>query len=154
MKESSYHNAKMAAYYQEVYRLEDKFDSLELNHILRHLNEAADTLAKAASDQEPVPMGVFTSDQHKPLVRYEGPEQAGDGPPALGLGADQPSAPSDPEVMELEEGPAIEPELLVDSRTPYLDYPICDTLPMDKMEARWLARHAKSFVLMEGKLYK
>ena len=33
MKESSYHNAKMATYCQEVRQLEDKFDSLELNHI-------------------------------------------------------------------------------------------------------------------------
>ena len=49
MKESSYHDAKMAAYYQEVRWLEDRFDGLELNHILRHLNEAADALAKAAS---------------------------------------------------------------------------------------------------------
>ena len=49
MKESSYHDAKMAAYCQEVRRLEDKFDSLELNHIPRHLNEAVDVLIKAAS---------------------------------------------------------------------------------------------------------
>ena len=27
-------------------------------------------------------------------------------------------------------------------------------LPMNKMEARWLAHHAKSFVLVEGELYK
>ena len=33
MKESSYHNTKMAAYCQEVHQLEDKFDSLELDHI-------------------------------------------------------------------------------------------------------------------------
>ena len=39
----------MAAYCQEVQRLEDKFDDLELNHIPRHLNEAVDALAKAAS---------------------------------------------------------------------------------------------------------
>ena len=68
MKESSCHDAKMAAYCQEVRRLEDKFDGLELNHIPRRLNEAADALAKAAFGREPVPMGVFTSDQHKPLV--------------------------------------------------------------------------------------
>ena len=80
MKESSYHNAKMAAYYQEVHRLEDKFNNLELNHILRHLNEAADALAKATSRQEPVPMGIFASNQHKPSVRYEWSKQAGDGP--------------------------------------------------------------------------
>ena len=72
MKESSCHDAKMAAYCQEVQRLEDKFDSLELNYIPRHLNEVADVLAKATSGQEPVPTGVFTSDQHKTSVRYEG----------------------------------------------------------------------------------
>ena len=49
MKESSYHNAKMAAYCHEVRQLEDKFDGLKLNHILRWLNEVADTLAKMAS---------------------------------------------------------------------------------------------------------
>jgi hypothetical protein len=40
----------MAAYYHEVRKLEDKFNGLELNHISRRLNEAADTLAKMASD--------------------------------------------------------------------------------------------------------
>ena len=62
MKKSSWHNAKMAAYCQEVRQLEDKLDGLELNHIPRHLNEAADTLAKAASGREPVLMGIFASD--------------------------------------------------------------------------------------------
>ena len=74
MKESSCHDAKMAMYYQEVCRLEDKFDGLELNHIPRRLNEAADALAKAASDREPVPMGIFASDQYKPSVHYKEPE--------------------------------------------------------------------------------
>ena len=49
MKESSCHDAKMAAYCQEVRWLEDKFDGLELNHIPRCLNEVADALAKLAS---------------------------------------------------------------------------------------------------------
>ena len=71
MKESSCHNTKMATYCQEVHQLEDKFDGLEHNHIPRWLSEAADALAKMASGQEPVPMGVFASDQHKPSVRYE-----------------------------------------------------------------------------------
>ena len=64
----------MATYCQEVRWLEDKFDGLELNHIPRRLNEAADALAKAASGRELVPTGVFASDQHKPSVRYEGSE--------------------------------------------------------------------------------
>jgi hypothetical protein len=33
MKELSYHDPKMAAYCQEVRKLEDKFDGLELSHI-------------------------------------------------------------------------------------------------------------------------
>ena len=58
MKESSYHDAKMEAYCQEVRRLEDRFDGLELNHIPRRLNEAADMLTKAASGREPIPTWV------------------------------------------------------------------------------------------------
>jgi len=72
MKESSCHNVKMASYCQEVRRLEDKFNGLELNHIPRCLNEAADALAKAASGGEPVPMGVFASDQHNPRYATKG----------------------------------------------------------------------------------
>ena len=49
MKESNCHDVKMTAYSQEVRRLENKFNGLELNHISRRLNEAADALVKAAS---------------------------------------------------------------------------------------------------------
>ena len=62
MKESSCHDTKMVAFCREVRRLEDKFDGLELNHIPRHLNEAADALTNAASGRELVPMGIFTND--------------------------------------------------------------------------------------------
>ncbi|XP_066365260.1 uncharacterized protein [Miscanthus floridulus] len=122
----------MVAYCQEVQRLEDRFDGLELNHIPRRLNEAADALAKAASDREPVPVGVFASDQHKPSVRYVGSEQAKDGPSDPALRADPPTILLDPEVMELEEGPVAEPDPLNDWRTLYLDYLLHDTLPADK----------------------
>ena len=71
MKESSYHNAKMATYCREVHQLEDKFDSLKLNHIPRCLNEAADVLSKMVSDREPVSTSIFASDEYKPLVLYE-----------------------------------------------------------------------------------
>ena len=36
----------------------------------------------------------------------------------------------------------------------YLDYLLHDTLPTNKMEARRLARRAKSFIFVEGELYK
>ena len=61
MKESNCHDAKMATYCREVRWLEDKFDGLELNHILRRLNEAADVLAKATSGRESMPTGIFAS---------------------------------------------------------------------------------------------
>ena len=56
--------------------------------------------------------------------------------PALGSGANQPVAPSDPEVMELDEDPAIEPNPLDDWPMPYLTYLLHEALPMDKTEAR------------------
>ena len=154
MKESNYHDVKMAVYCREVHRLEDKFDGLELNHIPRCLNQAADALAKVASSREPMPMGVFANDQHKTSVCYEGSEQADDGPPNSTSGASQPSAPSGPKVMELEEDLVIEPNALVNWRMLYLDYLIYDALSTVKTEARWLSHRAKSFVLVEGKLYK
>ena len=135
MKESCCHDAKMEAYCQEVRRLEDKFDGLKLNHIPRRLNEAADTLAKAASGRELVSTGVFASDQHKPSVCYAGSEQADDGPSSPTPGADLPTAPPDLEVMELEEDPAAQSDPPDDWRTLYLDYLLHDILSADKTEA-------------------
>ena len=56
--------------------------------------------------------------------------------------------------MELDEDPVAEPDPLTNWRTPYLDYLLCEVLLIDKMEARQLARRAKSFVIIEGELYK
>ena len=36
----------------------------------------------------------------------------------------------------------------------YLDYLLREVLPMDKIEARQLACHAKSFIIIKGELYK
>ena len=144
----------MVVYDGEACQLEHKFDGLELNHIPRRLNEAANALAKTAFGREPVPMGVFTSDQYKPLVHYEELEQVSDGPPALGSRANQPMAPSNLKVMDLNEYAATEPNPLADWRTPYLDYLLHEALPTDKMEARRLTRRAKSFVIIEGELYR
>ena len=83
-----------------------------------------------------------------------GSEQADDGPSSLSPGADPPTALPDPKVMELEEDPTAESNPPDDWRTLYPDYLLRDTLPADKTEARWLTRRAKSFVLVEGELYK
>ena len=56
--------------------------------------------------------------------------------------------------MALEEDLAAQSDPLDDWRTLYLDYLLHDVLPTDKTEARRLARRAKSFVLIEGELYR
>jgi len=62
MKESNCHDPKMEAYCKAVRRLEEKFDGLELNHVLRKYNKVADALAKMASERATVPSDVFVSD--------------------------------------------------------------------------------------------
>jgi hypothetical protein len=52
-------------------RLEEKFNSFELHHVLRRDNEAADTLTWLGSSYEPPPPVVFTHDLFKPSIRLE-----------------------------------------------------------------------------------
>ena len=56
--------------------------------------------------------------------------------------------------MELDKDPAIEPDPLADWRMPYLDYLLREVLSTDKMETWRLTRRAKSFVVIEGELYR
>ena len=57
--------------------LEDKFFSLELNHVARRYNKVVDELAKIASGQTNVPLNIFARDIYKPsLVPKEAPEPA------------------------------------------------------------------------------
>jgi ribonuclease HI len=59
MKNASCHDDKMVAYCKAVWALEDKFYSIELNHVPRRYNEEADELAKIASGRITVPLNVF-----------------------------------------------------------------------------------------------
>jgi ribonuclease HI len=149
MKNSHCRDPKMEAYCDEVRRLEDKFYGLELNHIARRYNETADELAKIASGRTTVPPDVFSRDIHQPSVKIEDT-----------LEPDETSA--QPEVPSAIEGEALciegERNGVAPNRnwqTPYLQYLHRGELPLDKVEARRLARHAKSFVLLgdEKELY-
>jgi len=68
-KESTYHDVKMEAYYAEVRKLEDKFDGIELHHILWWDIEEADSLARLASSRKPPPSEVFLDVLDAPLIR-------------------------------------------------------------------------------------
>ena len=69
-KASNCHDPKMEAYCKEVRWLEDKFHGLELIHIARRYNEAANKLAKIVSTRGTVPPDAFSRDLHEPTVDF------------------------------------------------------------------------------------
>jgi ribonuclease HI len=71
MKNASCHDNKMEAYCNIVQALEDKFYSVELNHVPRRYNEEADELAKIASGRITVPPNVFARDVARPSVNLD-----------------------------------------------------------------------------------
>jgi ribonuclease HI len=157
MKNSHRRDPKMEAYYDEVRRLEDKFYGLELNHVARRYNETADELAKIALGRTTVPLDVFSRDLHQPSVKTDDtpePEEASAQPEASSAQPEAPSA-AEGEAMHIVE----ERNGVTHNRnwqTPYLQYLHQGELPLDRAEARQLARRAKSFVLLgDGKeLYR
>jgi ribonuclease HI len=149
MKNSHCRDRKMEAYCNEVQRLEDKFYGLELNHVARRYNETADELAKIASGRTTVPPNVFSRDIYQLSVKLN------DAPEPEGTSAY-------PGVPALDEGEALRVEIEQNGvtpnlnwQTPYLEYLLREELPLDKAEARRLARCSKSFVLLgdEKELY-
>jgi hypothetical protein len=153
MKNSHCRDPKMEAYYNEVRRLEDKFYGLELNHIARRYNETVDELAKIASGRTTVPADVFSRDLHQPSVKTNDtpePEKASAQPEAPSAQPEAPSAPEGEALHVEEEQNGAPPNR--DWQTPYLQYLHRGELPLDRAEARRLARRAKSFVLLgDGK---
>jgi hypothetical protein len=149
MKNSHCRDQKMEAYCDEVWHLEDKFYGLELNHVARRYNETADELAKIASGRTTVPPDVFSKDIYQPSVKIDDvpePEEAS----------------AQPEVPSVAEGEALYVEAerngvtpVPNWQTPYLEDLLRGELPLDKAEARRLARRTKSFVLLgdEKELY-
>jgi ribonuclease HI len=147
MKNSHCRDPKMEAYCDEVRRLEDKFYGLEVNHVARRYNETADELAKIASARTTVPPNVFSQDLHQPSVKTNEtlePEKASARPEAPSASPEAPSA-TEGEALRIEE----EQNGATPNRnwqTPYLQYLHRGELPLDRAEARRLARRAKSFV--------
>jgi ribonuclease HI/transposase InsO family protein len=149
MKNSHCRDPKMEAYCDEVWRLEDKFYGLELNHIARWYNETVDELAKIASGRTTVPPDVFSRDIHQPSVKIDDtpePEEASAQPEV--------SSPAEGEALRIEgERNGVAPNR--NWQTPYLEYLLRGELPLDKAKARRLARRAKSLILQgeEKELY-
>ena len=128
MKEWSCLDDNMAAYRQEVHKLEDKFDGLELTHVLQHDNEAADRLANFGSIREAAPSDVFVEHLYEPSVpRKDVIETAGT-----------------QEVSMID----------TDWREPFIKFLTKQELPQDKNEAERISRRSKLYVMIEAELYK
>jgi hypothetical protein len=167
MKNSHCRDPKKEAYYDEARRLEDKFYELELNHIARRYNETADELAKIASGRTTVPPDVFSRDLHQPSIKIDDtpePEAPSAHPEVPSAQSGAPSARPKAPSVQLEVPLAPEGETLhvegersgvtpdQNWQTPYRQYLHRGELPLDRAEARQLARRAKSFVLLgDGK---
>jgi hypothetical protein len=59
----------MDAYCAEVRKLEENFEGLEILHVERDLNIAADVLAKLGSDRAQVPPGMFVEELTSPSIK-------------------------------------------------------------------------------------
>jgi len=161
MKESSCKSPLMASYCQEVRKLEDNFRGIELHHVSRKDNDAADFLAKLAARRDPSPSGIFINDLHEPSACVlEGPTQThpdtrpapeGSDPGAKpALGDSDPStsmtaSPTDVAVLALDQ---------TDWRAPLLAYLLKEVLPPKRTKARWIARCTKTFAAIRNELYK
>ena len=122
----------MIAYCEEVRKLEDKFQGIELHHVPRMDNDATDFLAKLAARWNPSPSGVFINDVHKPSARIlESPIQTHPNARPV-LGGSDPStsittSPTDVAVLALDQ---------TDWRVPLLAYLLEEVLPPKRTKAR------------------
>nr|AAV31299.1 putative polyprotein [Oryza sativa Japonica Group]AAV32107.1 putative polyprotein [Oryza sativa Japonica Group] len=128
MKEWSCLDDNMTAYRQEVRKLEDKFDGLELTHVLRHNNEAADRLANFGSKREAAPSDVFVEHLYEPTVPRKETIEA----------------------MDTQGVNMIE----ADWREPLIRFLTKQELPQDKNEAEQISRRSRLYVIHETELYK
>ena len=69
MKEWDVRSPAMSGYYNAVRKLKKKFEGLELHHIPRLKNQAADELAKIGSTRKPIPSNVFLEHLHTPSIQ-------------------------------------------------------------------------------------
>jgi ribonuclease HI len=150
-------NPQLAAYLIHVRKLEKDFDVLELQHVPREGNSAADALSASASTQAPVPEGVFQRRLLKPADLGEGGRTSTSKlvvPAAL-----HPWSP--PRVMcSLEGTENLREPRLVSQEGPdawifkVQDYLKDNFLPEDQASAERIVRMAKRYTVVEEDLYR
>src|SRR3954464_3796193 len=71
MKKWDIRSPTMTTYCVAVRKLEKKIDGLELHHIPRVQNQAADDLAKLGSTRSQIPSGIYLEHLHSPTVKED-----------------------------------------------------------------------------------
>ena len=172
-----YGSPQMGAYLDEVRKLEQRFDCIQMEHIPRGENLVADELSKMAAERKPVPPGVFVERLVRPSIepklvpgtpspptqgapgtmpapRASGPRGATSPPPGTltsrGATSPEPGAshvPGEHDVMATERAT---PPWAMD----LLRYIRDRVLPEDDAEAERIARQAKMYVLVDGDIYR
>ena len=137
----------MTGYCNAVRKLERKFEGLELHHIPRLKNQAADELAKIGSKREAIPSNVFLEHIHTPTVQEDPFTKE---PP-------QPKSATDPTEVEVPAMVDLIMEVLaitLDWTVPYIAYILRKELPEDEEEARHIVRRSKAFTVIRGQLFR
>jgi ribonuclease HI len=115
----------MDAYYAEIRKLEGHFEGIELQHVPRNNNVAADILSKLGSRRALVPAGVFVQDLRKPSIKLLDPDNPEPTP------NDQNSAPPHDVLMSEKED---------DWRKPFIEFILDQLIPDDKEERERITR--------------
>jgi len=136
-KEWDINKKTMDAYIAEIRKLENKFSGLEIHHVIRDNNVAADVLSKLGSNRAEVPPGVFVHELYHPSINTSTPMEVDSAPQETSQ-----------EVMMIE----------VNWRATFIDYIKNQVLPpgikKDDAEAIRIMCHSKNYVLIDDKLYK
>ena len=131
-------------------KLEDKFQGIELHHVPRKDNDAADFLTKLVAGWVPSLDGVSINDPHEPSARIlKGPIQTHTDA-NLALRGSKPNASmttslDDVAVVALDQA---------DWRALLLADLLKEVLPPKRTKARWIARCAKTIIVIDNELYK
>src|ERR1044071_6610198 len=148
MKEWDIRSPAMTTYCVAIRKLEKKFDGLELHHIPRAQNQAAYDLAKLGSTRGQIPPGIYLEHLHAPTVREDPYSEA------------DPSMLPDENIPDKEDIPAVV-DLVFDIEVippewtlTILRYLQNQKLPEDELEAKQVVRKAKSYSVINNKLYR
>jgi ribonuclease HI len=72
-KEWDINKENMDAYVAEIRKLENKFSALEIHHVIRDNNVAADVLSILSSNRAEVPPGILIHELHHPSINISTP---------------------------------------------------------------------------------